>query len=380
MTGSHSMLSALGLPPHAATVLSASMPPHGTPSHAYLLHGPPGSGKRAAARALAVALLADGAPDPEDAGGRAARDVHPDLAWVRPSGAAEMLVSDIEEPVVAAASRTPFEARRRVFVVEGADVLGERAANKLLKTLEEPADHVCLILLAARAGDVLPTIVSRCQLVRFDPPPPELIVERLAGAGGDGADPAALAAAARLCLGDQLLAQRLASAEGTSLRESVEAFAADLLRAAPLAAMRPWSALLEAAKGAGEAAAEQAGTSLAQELELLAASERRRREREASEAARRAGRRERTRSLELALRLLELWLRDLLCVREGVPEAIHATDRLERLSVAAADLPPRALRAALELVCETRLRLDQNVSEELALEAMAYRVQAALAA
>ncbi len=82
-----------------------------------------------------------GAPDAETA--RAVRDrvqrgTHPDLTWVTPSGAAEMLVSDIDEPVVAAAARTPFEASRRVFVIEGAETMNEQAANRLLKTLEEP--------------------------------------------------------------------------------------------------------------------------------------------------------------------------------------------------------------------------------------------------
>ncbi|MHB1538065.1 MAG: hypothetical protein ACYCYN_06125, partial [Solirubrobacteraceae bacterium] len=372
-----------------------------------------------AARAFAAGLLADGAADPDSAAQRAGRGVHPDLAWVRPSGAAEMLVSDIDQAVVAAASRTPFEARRRVFVVEGADVLGERAANKLLKTLEEPADHVCLLLLATRAADVLPTIVSRCQLVRFDAPPPSLIAARLreelataallaqspsdAAARGDPpsrgavdaaaphdppsrdaaprADPPsreAVDAVARLCLGDQLLARRLLHHEGAALRASVERFARELLSSAQLATRRPWSDLLDAARRAGDSAGQRTAAELGEELELLAASERRRHEREATEAARRAARRERTRALELSLRLLELWLRDALCLSEGVREAIHAVDSLDGLAAAASGRAPHALRRALELVSETRLRLAQNVSEELALEALAYRLRAAL--
>lgn len=376
----HTPLSTLSLPPHATAVLEAALAPDRTPSHAYLFHGPTGAGKRSAARAFATALLADGAADQDSAEQRVARGVHPDLAWVRPSGAAEMLVSDIDEPVVAAASRTPFEARRRVFVIEGADVLGERAANKLLKTLEEPAPYVCLLLLATRAADVLPTIVSRCQQVRFDPAPPASIARQVLEQERDQAlaEPEAIAVA-RLCLGDRLLAERLASPEGARLRTSVEDLADALLGDVALARARPWGQLLDAAKQAGETATEQTTEALGEELELLPAADRRRREREATEAARRAGRRERTRALELALRLLELWLRDLLCVREGVGEAAHASDRLPRLEAAAARCRPGALRDALGLVCETRLRLAQNVSEELALEAMSYRVQATLA-
>ena len=77
---------------------------------------------------------------------------HPDLTWVAPSGAHEILVSDIDGPVVAAASKTPFEASCRVFVIERVDELGDEAANRMLKTLEEPASFVHLILLTDAAG------------------------------------------------------------------------------------------------------------------------------------------------------------------------------------------------------------------------------------
>jgi hypothetical protein len=117
---------------HALAVLVPALGPAGSPSHAYLFHGPAGTGKRAIARAFAAALLADGARDPQTVADRVARDCHPDLTWVRPSGAAEVLVSDIEEPVVAAAMRTPFESARRVFVIEAVDTMNDQAANRML--------------------------------------------------------------------------------------------------------------------------------------------------------------------------------------------------------------------------------------------------------
>lgn len=368
---------AIGPQPHAAAVLRAALAADGVASHAYLFHGPPGSGKRAAARAFATALLADGAADPANVAARVAREVHPDLAWVRPSGAAEMLVSDVDEAVVAAASRTPFEARRRVFVIEGADVLNERAANRLLKTLEEPASFVCLLLLATRRADVLETIVSRCQPVRFDAAAPALIERRLIERAAVTA--ARAAACARLCLGDQRLADRLAGEDGAALRASAEDLARAVLGEVALAGARPWAGLLEAAKQAGDLAGQQTAAAFQADAELLGASERRRREREGVEAAKRASRRARTRALDLGLRLLELWLRDLLCVREGAPAVVHAVDRVEQLTAAAAALQASSLRRAVELVGETRLRLAQNVSEELALEAMAHRLRAAFA-
>ena len=110
---------------------------------------------------------------------------HPDLTWVTPSGAHEMLRADVAKPVVEAAAHTPFEAARRVFVLEHADSMNDEAANTLLKTLEEPPSYAVLILLSDKPGQVLPTIASRCQMVRFDPAPPATIAARLEGVDGD---------------------------------------------------------------------------------------------------------------------------------------------------------------------------------------------------
>ena len=152
------MLPATERHPHARAVLNGALPPDGRPSHAYLFHGPGGSGKATVARAFAVALLSDGAADPDSVRARVEHGVHPDLTWVTPSGAAVMLVSDIDEPVVAAATRTPFEARRRVFVIERAETMNDQAANRMLKTLEEPAAFAHIVLLSDRPGEILPTI------------------------------------------------------------------------------------------------------------------------------------------------------------------------------------------------------------------------------
>src|SRR5438309_2176328 len=205
--------------PHARAVLAPVLRAAAAPSHAYLFHGPSGTGKRSVARAFAAALLAAGAPDPEGVAERVKRGAHPDLTWVTPSGATEMLVSDIEEPVVAAAARTPFESTRRVFVIEAAHTLNDQAANRMLKTLEEPAAFVHLLLLSDRPDEVMPTIASRCQHVRFDPLPAAVIAERL-----DGSDAERLLACSRLALGDAGRAAQLATDDGGALRASAEAF------------------------------------------------------------------------------------------------------------------------------------------------------------
>jgi DNA polymerase-3 subunit delta' len=380
--------------PHARAVLTPALARGGHASHAYLFHGPPGTGKRAIARAFAAALLLDGARSPSTVAERVARDSHPDLTWVTPSGAAEMLVSDIEEPVVAAATRTPFESARRVFVIEGAETMNDQAANRMLKTLEEPPPFTHLLLLADRREDVLATIASRCQAVRFDPLPAALIARRLTGAGGadaagvagaagagaalgeGGIDTARAQACARLALGDADLAAQLASDAGEALRARAE----DYVRSALAGATdkRLWLGLLEVAKAAGTAAGEQAQELLERELEMVPSKERKRHEREGAEARRRGERRVRTRTLDLGLRLGELWLRDVLCVCEGAGELVYAVDRSEQLAQDADGRDARALRRGIELVADARLSLAVNVSEELALEALAYRLEAIL--
>jgi DNA polymerase III subunit delta' len=358
--------------PHARAVLTPALSSPGRPSHAYLFHGPPGTGKRAVARAFAAALLTDGARDPDAVAERVARGTHPDLTWVTPSGAAEMLVGDIEEPVVAAATRTPFESARRVFVIEGADAMNDQAANKMLKTLEEPAEFVHLVLLTDRPQDVLPTIASRCQHVRFDPLPSARIAASL-----QDSEPERARACARLSLGDARLAARLASKEGQALRLGAESFVCSTFAAK--SSERRWIELLEVAKAAGATAGEQADEHLQRELELVPSKERKRYEREGSEARRRIERRGRTQALDLTLRLAELWLRDVLCIAEGAPECVYAVDRLAELGADAKGRSGASLRSAVELVQDTRLRLVLNVSEELALEALAYRLESLLA-
>lgn len=373
----------------------------GMASHAYLFHGPPGAGKRTVARALASAWLADGSADAAGVAGRVSRGTHPDLTWVAPSGAKEMLVSDIDGPVVGASSLTPFESKRRVFVIEQAQNMNEHAANRLLKTLEEPGPGVHIILLADDRSAVLPTVVSRCQAVRFDAPSSEKIAAALQDAG---TAPARARACARLALGDGQLARWLAGEDGDALRAQAEALVRTALGGT--VGERPWLPLLASAKDAGRAAAEQTHAAVAEQAEQLPPKEARRHLREGAEAERRAERRRRSAVLDLGLRLAELWLRDVWCLAYGVSDAVHASDREAELrgflaalqtgqvavtqrgaegavaaqapDVQAAEGVRVALGKAVELVAETRMRLALNVSEELALEALVYRLAARL--
>jgi DNA polymerase-3 subunit delta' len=360
--------------PHARAVLEAALPPAGLPSHAYLFHGPPGSGKRIVARSFASALLSEGAPDSTGVAERVTRGAHPDLAWVTPSGAAEMLVSDIDQPVVAAASRTPFEATRRVFVIERAHTLNDQAANRLLKTLEEPPAFAHLLLLSDRPGDLLPTIRSRCQAVRFDPPSSEAIA---AGLVAQDIEPETARACARLAMGDSEAALALAAGDGPALREAAESFARAGLAGRVHEA--PWLMLLDRARRHGERAVSELRGALDAELELLDARDRRRHEREATERTRRASRRATTQALDRGLQLAGLWFRDIACLIVDAEDVVYATDRLPELRADAAGRDPGRLQSALEAVEDTRERLSLHVSEELACEALAYRLERELA-
>ena len=363
--------------PHARAVLGGALGlsgmPARPPSHAYLLHGPAGSGKRGIARAFAGALLADGAPD--DGAARAVRDrvqrgTHPDLTWVKPSGAAEMLVSDIDESVVAAAARTPFEASRRVFVIEGAETLNEQAANRLLKTLEEPPAYR-----ASAAGERPPggsagddRIAVRARALRCA----ERRDDR-AGAGGPRNGRRKHGARVREArLGDAGRARMLAGEQGQALRSAAESYVRSALVGET--GRRRWTDLLQAAKAAGAGAGEELGERLAEQLELAPSRERKKLEREAQEGGRRAERRARARALDQGLQLAELWLRDVVCVQAGAEELVYAVDRMAELKEDAESCA--GARRGVELVCETRTRIAVNVSEELALEALAYRLQA----
>ncbi|MDQ6836469.1 MAG: DNA polymerase III subunit [Actinomycetota bacterium] len=371
------MLAELRRHPHARAVLAPAVD-GGLVSHAYLFHGPGGSGKRAAARALAAELLSQGAPDPDGARARVHTGAHPDLTWVVPSGAHEILVSDIAEPVIAASSKTPFEARRRVFVIERVDELGDEAANRMLKTLEEPPSFAHLILLTDRLGEVLPTIRSRCQPVRFEALADEALA---AGLEAGGVDTQTAMACVRLALHDAERAQELAGAEGQALRGAAEAYARAVLAGRSWAA-RPWSGLLAAVRQRGEAAAAELEAQATAELELTSRKERKRVQTEWNERIRRARRRAQTSALDLGLQLVTLWFGDLASLAWSAEELIRHCDRrsgLDEDAAGASGADPQRLRLAMELVEETRQRFQLNVTEELACEALAYRLEDALA-
>ena len=153
------------------------------PVHAYLLHGPPGSGKRAAARGLAAALLCpDGGCGACNACRRALAGTHPDLVVVERTGAS-ISVADAQS-IVTRAQRRPLEADRQVLMVTDVH-LARDSVPALLKTVEEPPPSTVFVLLADDLPPTLDTIASRCVKVAFGAVPTGQVVAWLVGRGVD---------------------------------------------------------------------------------------------------------------------------------------------------------------------------------------------------
>ena len=185
--------------------------------HALLFTGLEGIGKLATATAFAMAcncqysepeVIAQGSPTSPIALNRATSTLfcgsckscrkiesgnHPDIIYVEPSGP----VIKIEQ--IRALSYTlamkPFEARLRVAILSNAQDMTPAAGNALLKLLEEPPDRTILILTARQRSELLPTIVSRCQHIRFNPISREALETMLIEKQGTSCDDAAIVAA-----------------------------------------------------------------------------------------------------------------------------------------------------------------------------------------
>jgi DNA polymerase-3 subunit delta' len=132
------------------------------PRHAYLLVGPRGSGTDDAARAFAAAVIA---PDDDRAWDLVLRGRHPDVVEIDPPE--NQIRVEAAQEVIDAAYTSPIEGDRKAIIVFEAERLNETAANKLLKTLEEPPPSTLIVLVTAGADQLLATVRSRCQRVDF---------------------------------------------------------------------------------------------------------------------------------------------------------------------------------------------------------------------
>jgi DNA polymerase-3 subunit delta' len=159
----------------------------GKASHAYLFTGTQGVGKMTLALQLACALNCTGGEKPCNACPQCARILagkHADVQVISIASEGDESQKEISIKQVEAlqemASLAPYEGSHKVFIIDQAELLNINAANRLLKTLEEPPAQVCIVLLSREPGKLLPTIVSRCRTCDLRPVPEAAVAGALA--------------------------------------------------------------------------------------------------------------------------------------------------------------------------------------------------------
>jgi len=330
------------------------------PAHAYLFHGPAGVGKRATALAFAAELLGG---DP-----RVERRTHPDLYVLEPLG--DQIRIDAIRELRRDLHMRPFEADTRVYLLFGAHLLNDEAADALLKDLEEPPAYAVIVLVADEVGSLAETIRSRCQAIPFrrlsERAVREEVQARAPQLSADEATSIARVAGGRLDRAERLL-DPAAARRREDLLETARSVYADPGFDPRVAAEK----LLEAARARAAEAKEREEAALA-ELDLTA--------REAEQRVRRAGRGAEREELLAALEELAAWYRDLVAAAAGAESALVHADRAEQLAEDGTLERLEGAARAAELVRETWRNFEEfQLSAGLALEALFVELRRAFA-
>jgi len=364
----------------AVAVLQRAVTDPDAMTHAWLLTGPPGSGRSVAAKAFAAALQCpDGGCGTCHECRTALEGTHADVDVIATEGLS--LKVDLVRDLVQLAARRPSVGRWRVIVIEDADRLGERAADALLKALEEPVERTVWILCAPSLEDVIITIRSRCRHVRLRTPPVEAVAALLVRR--DGIDPAMATFAARAAQSHVGLARRLARDEGARIRRRDVIALAGKIRGVGDAIGAAADLEGIAKEEAGASSTERDVAEKARLMETLGADPSARTqppqvrsqvaalEKDQKTRATRFVRDVIDRSL---IDLLSIY-RDALVVHTGASIGLVNQDMIEQVQHLAGVLSPERLLGCMDAIGTARERIDANVQPLLALEAMAISLQ-----
>ena len=342
-------------------------------SHAYLFTGLAGSNKTQAAYAFAQAVVCErhGCGQCDDCK-RIQRRKHPDVRYLAPAGASGYLVEQVRD-VVADAEVAPIRAKRKVYIIDRVDLLGVHAANAFLKTLEEPKPGVILILLGRTRDSVLPTIVSRCQVVPFRQIPAYEAVGILVQNTGVAREKAASAIEA--CGGSISKATEFVrSPERMAYRRRVLEVLSGLHTADDLDVLTLAGELVVGAKAPLDAVRAQQERELEENADLLAASALRR-----IEARNKSAITMHTFDyLRQMTSIIRSWLRDVLVVCEGMPGLVINADVMAGIEAAAARTSAERVSQALRSVDEADDAMTYNVSLETCIDVLLFDIREAL--
>ena len=175
--------------------------------HAYLFSGPRGTGKKSVARLCAMAMLCRGEDKPCGACGpcrRVLSGTHPDVHTVVPEKDKKTIGVDALRDVIDEVSTKSFEGSAKAMIFPEAERMTPAAQNCLLKTLEEPPQDTVFFLITDQPGALLPTIVSRCRVIRFHPLSVEDAARRLVALGEPEENAMRRARMAEGCVGQAL--------------------------------------------------------------------------------------------------------------------------------------------------------------------------------